>query len=130
MGFHPYVGFHSLVAELAREDNADAISDFHAEVGSDGDSTGSPMILDDELEIINPDDFLYFPTSNGVRVITQPEQVQPAETFSEPVIGELPYVICASQDKHVYNGVLLDEEWVIGVVVRFILLQIVPRVAD
>ena len=74
------------------------------------------MILD-ELEMISPDDFLYFPTSNRIQVITQQEQVEPAEVFSEAVVGELPYAICASQDKHVYDGVLLDEEWVIGVVV-------------
>jgi hypothetical protein len=115
--FYAHVGFALTFAEFAPAENADSMSDFHAAVGSDGDSTGSPMIFDDELDTINPDDFLYFPTSNRVQVITQPEQVEPAESFSEAVVGELPYVICASQDKHVYDGVLLDEEWVVGVVV-------------
>ena len=74
-----------------------------------------------EEEPINPDDFLYFPTPNRVQVITKPEQVEPAEAFSEPVVGELPYVVSASQ--HMYDGVLLDEERVIGMIVCFILLS-------
>jgi len=82
------------------------------------------MVLDEmEEEPINLDDFLYFPTPNRLQVITKPEQVEPAEAFSEPVVGELPYVVSASQNKHVYDGVLLDEERVIGIIVCFILLS-------
>jgi len=76
--FYAYVFFALTRAELATENNADAMSDFNAEVSSEGDSTGSPMVLDDELKMINLDDFLYFPTSNRVQVITQPEEVEPA----------------------------------------------------
>jgi hypothetical protein len=74
--------------------------------------------MDDEL--INSEEFLYFPTSNRVQVVNRSEQVEPADAFSEPVVGELPYVVSASQDKHIYDGVLLDEERVIGIFVSFI----------
>ena len=95
--------------------------DLLVEPDSEGDSTGSPMVLDEmDEELINSDEFLYFPTSNGVQVVTQPEQVEPVDAFSEPVVGELPYVVSASQNRHMYDGVLLDEERVIGVIVSFI----------
>ena len=101
------------------------MSELLADPGSEGDSTGSPMVLDEmDDELINSDEFLYFPTSNRVQVVTQPEQVEPADAFSEPVVGELPYVVSASQDKHMYDGVLLDEERVIGLFVSFISPQV------
>ena len=99
------------------------MSELLADPGSD--STGSPMALDEmDDELINSEGFLYFPTSNRVQVATQPEQVEPADAFSEPVVRELPYVVSASQDKHIYDGVLLDEERVIGIFVSFISSQV------
>ncbi|KIM37681.1 hypothetical protein M413DRAFT_448215 [Hebeloma cylindrosporum] len=91
------------------------------DANSEGNSAGSPMVLDDmdedeDEDMINSDEFLYFPTSNRVQVVTQPERVEPTDAFSEPVIGKLPYVVSASQGKHVYDGVLLDEERVIGII--------------
>ena len=63
-------------------------------------------------------------TANRVQVVTQPEQVEPANDFSEPVVGKPPYVVSAWQDKHMYDGVLLDEEWIIAIFVSFILFQV------
>jgi len=101
------------------------MSELLADPGSEGDSTGSLMVLDEmDDELINSNEFLYFPTSNRVQVVTQPEQVEPADAFSELVVGELQYVVSASQDKHIYDGVLLDEERVIGIFVIFISSQV------
>lgn len=98
------------------------MSEFLADTGSDGDTTGSLMVLDEtDEEMINSDQFLYIPTSNRVQVVDRPEQlVEPADAFSEPVVGELPYAVSASQERYMYHGVLLDEERVIGIFVSFI----------
>ena len=115
---------HSLVSELAPEGNI-YLSDLLVEPDSEGESTGSPMVLDEtDEEMINSDEFPYFPTSNRVQVVNRSEQVEPADAFSEPVIGRLPYVMSASQDKHMYDGLLLDEERVIGIIVSLFLSAI------
>ncbi|KIM38660.1 hypothetical protein M413DRAFT_75813 [Hebeloma cylindrosporum] len=41
-------------------------------------------------------------------------KVQPTGIFAEPVCGALPYVGCTSKARYTFDGVLLDEERVIG----------------
>ena len=44
--------------------------------------------------------------------------IQPGRLFKEPVVGELPFVICASESIYAWDGAFIDEERVIGPVVR------------
>lgn len=46
-----------------------------------------------------------------------PETLEASQTFAEVVEGHLPYVGCASKERYEYDGVLLDEERVIGIAV-------------
>ena len=39
--------------------------------------------------------------------------------FKEPVIGQLPFVICASEDFYAWDGALLDEDRVLGLEVCY-----------
>ncbi|CAA7261285.1 unnamed protein product [Cyclocybe aegerita] len=43
------------------------------------------------------------------------EKVDAPETFVEEVSGELPYVAAASEGRYAFDGVLLDEERIIGI---------------
>ena len=42
--------------------------------------------------------------------------------FKEHVIGELPFMVCASENSYAWNGALIDEERVLGLKVRIRLL--------
>jgi len=56
--------------------------------------------------------------SSRIRVEDEMRQVMPSTAFSEPVEGRLPYVAITTEEVFPFNGILLDEERVIGVQVR------------
>ena len=88
----------------------------HEGIGtSDHDAEASALGFDGDVD-----------TSDGsssmrrVWCVTTAEIMDTADTFAEHVEGRLPYVACASAQRYTYNGVLLDEERVIGIKVRVV----------
>ncbi|KAF9553352.1 hypothetical protein CPC08DRAFT_822345 [Agrocybe pediades] len=53
--------------------------------------------------------------NDRIRVEDTMGQVRPQEVFDEPVIGALPYVAVTTERCYPFNGILLDEERVLGV---------------
>ncbi|KAF8889540.1 hypothetical protein CPB84DRAFT_1785452 [Gymnopilus junonius] len=50
-----------------------------------------------------------------LRYTTSSYPLEPSRVFAEPVYGKLPYVECVSAQRYSFEGVLIDEERVIGV---------------
>ncbi|KAJ3495767.1 hypothetical protein NLJ89_g10576 [Agrocybe chaxingu] len=68
---------------------------------------------DDEDESDSPSEHVGRPSR--IWCVETSEKVDAPETFMEEVSGELPYVAAASEGRYAFDGVLLDEERVIGI---------------
>ncbi|KDR77919.1 hypothetical protein GALMADRAFT_94412 [Galerina marginata CBS 339.88] len=94
--------------------NFSALAENGGHVGIDAAGSAWEMDLGAEYE----EDFEDWGPGTGARnrfwCVSDMEQVQPADVFAEPVAGALPYVACASEERYTFDGVLLDEERVIG----------------
>ncbi|KAF9472446.1 hypothetical protein BDN70DRAFT_844484 [Pholiota conissans] len=82
-------------------------------------SRGDPTI-NIERDPDNPLEGSDTTASRRIWCVTTSELVEPAETFAERVEGSLPYVACASGKTYPFNGVLLDEERILGIRVDFL----------
>lgn len=81
---------------------------------------GDDEITDDELP--PAPELPYDPSpDNRIWCVDTTEAAEPADTFAERVEGSLPYVACASQKTYTFDGVLIDEERVIGIKVGWFL---------
>ncbi|PPQ97316.1 hypothetical protein CVT26_006634 [Gymnopilus dilepis] len=54
-----------------------------------------------------------------IRTISSLDIAQPSECFREPVLGCLPYVVCTTEEEYDFDGLLLDEERILGLKVGF-----------
>ena len=55
---------------------------------------------------------------NRIVCLRNLEDLKTAGIFEDPVVSKLPFVICTSEKVHEWDGVLMDEERVLGVVSR------------
>ncbi|KAF8955245.1 hypothetical protein BDZ97DRAFT_2063858 [Flammula alnicola] len=93
------------VIDAESENESDEWVDAESEVSS---------VADEQEALASDDPFDNVPPSE-LWCATEPGQVGSAESFAVPVLSALPYVACASIGKYKFDGVLLDEERVIGV---------------
>jgi hypothetical protein len=58
------------------------------------------------------------PGHASCHVVETPSSVESSGTFAEEVEGRLPYAAYVSEREYEYDGVLLDEERILGITVR------------
>ena len=73
------------------------------------------IVLDFNPESLRRAETLSLDVSNRIQCFRQWEAIQTEGLFKEPVIGELPFSICASERFYAWDGALIDEERVLGV---------------
>ncbi|KAF8956844.1 hypothetical protein BDZ97DRAFT_1925109 [Flammula alnicola] len=93
------------VIDAESENESDEWVDAESEVSSVAGEQEAPA-SEDPFDNVPP---------SGIWCATEPGQVGSAEAFAVPVLSALPYVACASMGKYEFDGVLLDEERVIGI---------------
>ncbi|KAF8959322.1 hypothetical protein BDZ97DRAFT_1761513 [Flammula alnicola] len=93
------------VIDAESENESDEWVDAESEVSS----------VADEQEALSSDDPFDNVPPSELWCATEPGQVGSSESFAVPVLSALPYVACASIGKYKFDGVLLDEERVIGI---------------
>ena len=72
------------------------------------------IILDFNPESLRRAETLALDPSNRIQCFRHWEPIQAEGLFKEPVIGELPFSICASEGFYAWDGALIDEERVLG----------------
>ena len=76
------------------------------------------IVLDFNSESLRRAETLSLDVSNRIQCFRHWEAIQAEGLFKEPVIGELPFAICASESFYAWDGALIDEERVLGLEVR------------
>jgi hypothetical protein len=76
------------------------------------------IVLDFNSESLRQAETLSLDVSTRVQCFRRWEAIQAEGLFKEPVIGELPFVVCASESFYAWDGALIDEERVLGLEVR------------
>ena len=84
------------------------------------------VVLDFNPESLRRAKTLSLDVKNRIQCFRDWEALQAEGLFKEPVIGELPFVICASENYYTWDGAFLDEDRVLGLEVRT-LNYIFPR---
>ena len=72
------------------------------------------IVLDFNPENLRRAETLSLDVNNRIQCFRQWDAIQAEGLFKEPVIGELPFAICASESFYVWDGALIDEERVLG----------------
>ena len=72
------------------------------------------IVLDFNPESLRRADALSLDADTRIRCFRHWEAMPAEGLFKEPVIGQLPFVICASEDFYAWDGALLDEDRVLG----------------
>ena len=72
------------------------------------------IVLDFNSESLRRAETLSLDASNRIQCFRDWEPIQAEGLFKEPVIGELPFAICASESFYAWDGALIDEERVLG----------------
>ena len=76
------------------------------------------VVLDFNSESLQRAESLSLDVKNRIQCFRHWEAIQAEGVFKEPVIGELPFVICASESYYAWDGAMIDEERVLGLEVR------------
>jgi hypothetical protein len=76
------------------------------------------IVLDFNSQNLRRAETLSLDVSNRIQCFRQWEAIQIEGLFKEPVRGELPFAICASEGFYTWDGALIDEERVLGLEVR------------
>ena len=72
------------------------------------------IVLDFNSESLRRAETLSLDASNRIQCFRHWDAIQTEGLFKEPVIGELPFSICASEGFYAWDGALIDEERVLG----------------
>ena len=78
------------------------------------------IVLDFNPESLRRAETLPLDVRNRIRCFPHSEStcIRAEGMFKEPVIGELPFLVCASEGLYAWDGALIDEERVLGLEVR------------
>jgi hypothetical protein len=79
------------------------------------------IVLDFNPESLRRAETLSLDVRTRIKCFRHWESIKAEGLFKEPVVGELPFVICASEDFFAWDGALIDEERVIGLEVCIII---------
>lgn len=101
--------------ELSEDDFAEELQNLHDhDFGHEGDYDDQSVDDHDESWAVDP-----LPDSGEDTLVVSGERVLDCpEVFREPIRHALPYIVRGSRDRYRWEGVLLDEERVIGIHVR------------
>ena len=72
------------------------------------------IVLDFNSESLRRAETLSLDVKTRIQCFRHWEAIQAEGLFKEPVIGELPFVICASEGFYAWDGAMIDEERVLG----------------